>query len=68
MAVRLGQRVRDPVSGYVGVVVSRMERLNEPVKIGVLAGGPGPGRNANLDAVWFRESTLEILVPAQDPE
>ena len=54
--VKLGQRVRDTITGYEGVVVARTAYLNGCVRVGVQVTELKDGKP--MDAEWFDEQQV----------
>lgn len=67
MSIQLGQRVRDTVSGFEGVVVCRAEWLNGCIRFSVQARVDKDGKLPELQ--WIDEPQCEALEdpPATNP-
>lgn len=61
--IKLGQTVRDTVTGYVGVVVCRSEWLHGCVRVAVQ--GPVDKDGKMPDAINFDEPGLEVVPKAK---
>ena len=61
MAVNLGDRVRDRVSGFTGVVIARTEWLYGCTRFGVQAEELKDGKP--IEAEWFDERSLDPASP-----
>lgn len=59
MAIRLGQQVRDRVTGYTGIAIARTEWLNGCVRIAIQA--PVDKEGKHTDALSFDEPQIEVL-------
>lgn len=59
MEVKLGQKVRDKVSGFKGIAIGRSIFLNGCARVGVQPKTDKDGKH--VDAVWFDEPQLEVL-------
>lgn len=59
MAIKLGGKVRDRVTGFEGVVVARTDWLYGCSRFGVQSSGMKDG--VPLAAQWFDEQSLDAL-------
>ena len=57
--VSLGDRAKDRVSGFVGIVIGRTEWLNGCTTVGLKPPIDKDGKNQ--DAQWFDEPQLELI-------
>lgn len=61
--IKLGDEVRDTVSGFKGIAIGRTIFLQGCARVGVQ---PKVGKDGKLpDAVWFDEPQLEIIRAAK---
>jgi hypothetical protein len=61
-ALKLGERVRDTITGFRGVVIARAEHLHDTPSVRVAPQGLS-GNGHPIDPCWFSESRMEL-----DPE
>lgn len=59
MSIELGDRVRDLISGFEGIVVGRTEWLFGCTRIGVSPGKLHEGKT--IDSEWFDVQQLELV-------
>ena len=62
MGIKLGQKVRDTLTGLEGVAISRTEFLYGCVRVGVQPFEVKDGKP--VDATWIDEPQLEVVRPA----
>ena len=58
MDIELGDRARDLVSGFTGIVTSKTIYLNGCIRYGLTPEATKDGRP--IDAVWFDENELTV--------
>lgn len=58
--IGLGSKVKDPVTGFKGIVTSRTEYMNGCIRYGVTPKGDG---STCPDAVWLDEEQITVIVP-----
>jgi len=59
MKIKLGSKVKDRVSGFTGIVESRIEYLNGCIQYGVV---PKVGKdNKKGESLWVDEEQIEII-------
>ena len=63
--IKLGQRVRDKITGFEGVVVCRTEWLNGCTRLGVQATTLKDGKP--LEAEHFDEEQVEVVEDTPEP-
>lgn len=61
MKIKLGQRVKDLVSGFVGMTTARTEYLNGCIQFSVTP--PVDKEGKKPDGIWFDEEQLEYVGP-----
>lgn len=59
MAIKLGDKVKDPISGFEGVVVGRTDWLWGCVQLGVQPAALHEGKP--VERQWFDETALEVI-------
>ena len=64
MAVNLGDKVKDKVSGFTGIATARHEYLNGCVRISVDSDKLGK-EGAKIEGYVFDEPQLDIVKPAK---
>lgn len=62
--INLGDKVRDKITGFVGIVTSKTTFLNGCVQFGVQ--GKTDKENKMPDAIGIDEQSLELLNPPKD--
>lgn len=62
MAINLGDKVRDTVTGLEGIVTSRSEFLNGCIRVGIQPQEVKDGKPA--DSVWVDEPQCEVVKAA----
>lgn len=60
--MKLGDKVKDTVTGFTGIVVTRAEHLNGCIRFGVQSDKLKDGIPS--DAQWFDEPQLVLVKPA----
>jgi hypothetical protein len=59
MAIQLGDKVKDRVTGFTGIVISRTEWLNGCIRIGIQPQELKDGKS--IEAEWYDAQQVEIL-------
>lgn len=59
MAIKLGSKVRDSITGFTGIATSRTEYLHGCVHVGVTPTELKDGKP--IDPQWFDEQRVELL-------
>jgi len=63
--IKLGDEVKDKVTGFEGIAMARTEYLYGCVLIGVLLKVLSKDEGKPIDWVWFDEQCLDILSEAK---
>lgn len=59
MTIKLGQKVRDRITGFIGIAIARTEWINGCIRIAVQAPVDKDGKHT--DALSFDEPQVEVL-------
>ncbi len=58
-SIKLGDKVQDKITGFIGIATARIEYLHGCVQIEVMP--PVDKDNKNPDAIWMDEPRLESI-------
>lgn len=56
---QLGQRVKDIVTGFTGIIIGRLEYLNGCIQYGIKPGLDKDGKI--LEASWIDQAQIEVI-------